>query len=107
MYFVLRTWTEVMLLCSRRSPLAFNHVVDSQAVVGKLVKYRCQTKISIWYPADETDRRAIVLLSGAHTHPTPLYDKVAQESERRYEKAVRAVGIMGATVSKVDRGTLQ
>ena len=64
----------------------------------------CRAQIDIYEPVDENDRRAIVLLKNAHSHPTPQYTKVSIEAQDRYKKAVIAAGVMGATVGKVERG---
>ncbi|RPD75850.1 hypothetical protein L226DRAFT_570087 [Lentinus tigrinus ALCF2SS1-7] len=81
----------------------YSHVVDGKAVIGKLIKRPCTTRIRIWYPADLQDRRAIVLLEGAHNHPTPRFSKVSYEGKMRYQEAIESAGVMGATVARVDR----
>lgn len=84
--------------------IVYTHVVNQKAVTGKLQKRPCGTKLHIWSPVDAEDRRAIVLLEGAHNHPTPRYSKVSFDAKGRYQAAVEKVGIMGATAAKVDRG---
>lgn len=85
---------------------AYTHIIDGSAVAGKLVKRKCTTKLHIWYPVDASDRRAIVVLEGAHNHPTPRYTKVSQDGKVHYQDAVKKLGVIGATAAKVDRGML-
>ncbi|KAI0356054.1 hypothetical protein OH77DRAFT_1538515 [Trametes cingulata] len=68
-----------------------SHIIDGKVMRGKLLKHQCKTRLQIWYPVDRSDRRAIVKLDGAHTHPTPRFTKVSTESKKRLAASVEAV----------------
>ncbi|KAF7800308.1 hypothetical protein EIP86_011557 [Pleurotus ostreatoroseus] len=83
----------------------YTHILDDGSVVqGRLILRECKTKIRIWYPKDLADRRAIVILEGAHSHPTPARSKLSRQGEIKYMECIKAHGTIGATVSKVDKG---
>ncbi|TFK92534.1 hypothetical protein K466DRAFT_595192 [Polyporus arcularius HHB13444] len=81
----------------------YSHSIDGKVIMPKLVKRLCPAKLKIWYPVDRTDRRAIVLLTGVHNHPTPPDSKSTKDGRDRYQRAVAATGVFGATPFKVDR----
>ncbi|KAH9928873.1 uncharacterized protein B0H18DRAFT_1117695 [Fomitopsis serialis] len=71
--------------------------------LGNLKRRQCTSRIRIWTPIDNDDRRAIVMLEGAHNHPTPALTKPSREAKEKYSDAVKAIGLHGLTVGKVDR----
>ncbi|KII84398.1 hypothetical protein PLICRDRAFT_179640 [Plicaturopsis crispa FD-325 SS-3] len=82
---------------------AFTHINEQgQIVQGKLIQRACKATITIYFPVDRADRRAIVLLEGPHNHPMPASTKVSWDGKALYKNAVEAVGVTGATVVKVD-----
>jgi hypothetical protein len=83
---------------------AYSHVLKGQVVQGKLVRRLCHTRIKIYSPIDRLDRRAIVILQGAHNHPTPPSTKLSRNGRDRYREAAKAVGTTGLTVVKCDTG---
>lgn len=75
-------------------------------VPGNLLDHPCSTKIRIFYPDDFSIRRAIVIIEGAHSHPTPPITKVSKDGKDQYLAAAEKEGIMGLTVAKLERGTI-
>ena len=80
------------------------HIVDGEVVKGKLIHRPCPTKIKIYSPLDRSDRRAIVVLVGAHNHPRFPATKLSREGIDKYTEAVQAHGVSQATVLKCDTG---
>ncbi|KAI0309098.1 hypothetical protein OF83DRAFT_1273383 [Amylostereum chailletii] len=80
--------------------------VDNQtrkAIEGHLTARPCPTKIKIWFPIDDTDHRAIVMLTGGHNHPMPPNRKVSREGKDAYMAAARVMDVAGLTTLKTDR----
>jgi len=80
------------------------HIFDGEVVKGKLIHRPCPTKIKIYSPLDRSDRRAIVILVGAHNHPRFPVTKLSREGIDKYTAAVEAHGVSQATVLKCDTG---
>lgn len=80
------------------------HISNGEVVKGKLVHRPCPTKIKIYSPLDRSDRRAVVILVGAHNHPRFPATKLSREGIDKYTKAVEAHGVSRATVLKCDMG---
>lgn len=86
--------------------LAHSHVDDNNvAYRAQVVVRTCQARMNIWHPVDKTDRRAIVVLKGAHSHPTPRRWKATRDAKQRWEQAVKKAGSAGVTAGKVNAGT--
>ena len=73
-------------------------------VQGTLIRRQCPTKIKIYSPVDCEDRRAIVILEGAHNHPCFPSTKLSHDGKAKYKKAVNVLGVSTATVLKIDAG---
>jgi len=73
-------------------------------VKGQLIHRSCPTKIKIYFPLDRDDRRAIVILVGAHNHPRFPATKLSREGIDKYTEAVKVHGVSQATVLKCDAG---
>lgn len=73
---------------------------------SKMVHRKCTARLYIWYPADPSDQRAIIRVTGSHNHPTPLPLKLTQDGREAYQRAIDAVGVLGTTVGKIDRGMI-
>ncbi|KAJ2919368.1 hypothetical protein MD484_g1015, partial [Candolleomyces efflorescens] len=83
----------------------FKHDGNSEiSVTGKMIKRTCNVKLKIFCPVDESDRRAIVVLFGddGHNHPVFPPTKLTKQQREIYLDAIRAHGLVGATVSKVN-----
>ena len=98
-------------MCANKCITAFTHGVpdpqnpDQLQAIQPGFKYReCRAHIRIWFPVDRSDRRAIVILTNPHSHPTPLLTKVSRDGLDKYVDAIEAVGVLGATPVKVERG---
>jgi hypothetical protein len=79
-------------------------VKDGKVVQGQLIQRKCGCKIKIYSPIDRTDRRAIVILEGAHNHPKFPSTKLSRDGKDQYSKAITAAGVTGLTVVKCDSG---
>ncbi|KIJ50654.1 hypothetical protein M422DRAFT_777023 [Sphaerobolus stellatus SS14] len=64
------------------------HFKDQQLVVGHIMQQKCDAEIIILFPTDVTVRKAV---------------KRTYEARELYTQAVHEIGVIGATVSKVDR----
>lgn len=63
-------------------------------------------KICILCPFEKADQRAIVCftnVSKGHNHPAYPRCKPLKDAKYRYKTAIRAQGVTGTTVSKVDK----
>lgn len=78
------------------------------AVTGRMVKRACSVKLKIFCPVDTSDRRAIVVLFGdeGHNHPVFPPSKLTHQQREKYLEAIRAHGLVGATVSRINNGKL-
>jgi hypothetical protein len=69
------------------------------------MNYPCSARRTIYIPIDPSLRVALIVHKGIpHNHPMPKIDKASYETKSAYRKCVEAVGIVGATVQKVDQG---
>lgn len=84
--------------------LAYTHVKGGNVIQGHLVRRECNSKIKIYSPVDRADRRAIVILQGAHNHPRFPATKLSRDGKDLYTQAVVETGVTGVTVVKVDSG---
>jgi hypothetical protein len=59
--------------------------------------------MDIYWPEDETDRRAIVRVTGAHSHPVLPEDKLTAEIKEEYGELIERSGMNHPTVGRVDQ----
>jgi hypothetical protein len=66
----------------------------------------CTAYMTIYVPVDPNTRLACVVLDASkpHTHPMPPLAKLSLDVDKVYRKCVRAAGVLGTTVQKVDDG---
>lgn len=73
---------------------------------SKLILRPCKSTMKVYSVLDVQDRRAIVVITGAHNHPSNKRCKLTHTSKEGYKAAVNSVGLIGATVGKVDKGMI-
>ncbi|KAJ6461772.1 hypothetical protein C8R45DRAFT_1220718 [Mycena sanguinolenta] len=79
------------------------HIVNGVAVRSRIVRHPCNTKRSIYVPSDLSIRKVLIVTNGVgHNHPMPILSKIPVAAQEKYKECLRAVGGVGATVSKVD-----
>jgi hypothetical protein len=83
---------------------AYTHMNNGKVIQGRLIQRKCSSKIKIYSPIDRTDRRAIVILDGAHNHPKFPATKLSRDGKDLYSKAIVAAGVTALTVRKCDSG---
>ncbi|KAJ7749102.1 hypothetical protein B0H16DRAFT_1691917 [Mycena metata] len=80
-----------------------SHIKDGQQVRGKIVQRICTARRAIYVPVDTSIRKALIVHNDTgHNHPMPTLIKASFSTKATYEKLIQAVGVVGATVSKVD-----
>lgn len=68
----------------------------------------CPAELLILIPIDETDLRAVIIPKSGlpHNHPMFLPSKVPYTAAKRYCSAIDAVGLIGTTTLRINKGTL-
>ncbi|KAJ6597850.1 hypothetical protein B0H10DRAFT_2231979 [Mycena sp. CBHHK59/15] len=83
------------------------HIINGQAISQCPMDHReCPSKQNYYIAVDPTIRKVLVFhpKSIPHNHPIPPLSKLSHESKAKYEQSIDAVGLLGSTVSTVDRG---
>jgi hypothetical protein len=85
---------------------AFTHIRDGKPIRSKMILRPCSAERTIFVPVDASLRMAIVVPNHhkPHTHPMPLMTKASYDAKASYRENILAVGVLGATVKKVDNG---
>ncbi|KAJ7189141.1 hypothetical protein C8R46DRAFT_1184332 [Mycena filopes] len=66
-------------------------------------QHKCLAKRAIYIPVDTSIRKALIVNNQTgHNHPMPTLTKVSLKTKETYKKLIKAAGVVGATVSKVD-----
>ncbi|KAJ7022149.1 hypothetical protein C8F04DRAFT_1240940 [Mycena alexandri] len=80
-----------------------SHIKDGQQVRGKIIQLTCTARRAIYVPVDTSIRKALIVHNDTgHNHPMPTLIKASFSTKETYKKLLQAVGVVGATVSKVD-----
>ncbi|KAJ7734479.1 hypothetical protein B0H16DRAFT_1467605 [Mycena metata] len=81
-----------------------SHIVNGTAIISRIVNRPCHAMRTIYVPVDASIRKALIIhpRNLAHNHPMPALKKPSLEAKESYRRCIRAVGCVGATVSKVD-----
>ncbi|KAJ7026355.1 hypothetical protein C8F04DRAFT_1400047 [Mycena alexandri] len=80
-----------------------SHIKDGQQVRGKIVQLTCTARRAIYVPVDTSIRKALIVHNDTgHNHPMPTLIKASFSTKETYKNLLQAVGVVGATVSKVD-----
>lgn len=80
---------------------------DGSHIKGKLIHRACTTVIDIWYLVNGDIHWAIIMVTGAHNHLTPLPHKLTHALQDLYEDAIAKVrkALSDMTLTKVDWST--
>ncbi|KAJ7719563.1 hypothetical protein B0H16DRAFT_1795087 [Mycena metata] len=80
------------------------HLKDGKSVRGQMLHHPCKTYMTIYVPLDSSLRMACVTFNPAkpHTHPMGPMTKITLDVKEAYRKCVRAAGVLGTTVQRVD-----
>ncbi|KAJ7225030.1 hypothetical protein C8J57DRAFT_1590778 [Mycena rebaudengoi] len=80
------------------------HIKDGQPQSSFIINRPCHATRTIYVPLDPSIRKALVVhpRNTAHNHPLPPLTKVSYELKKSYVECIKAVGLVGATVAKVD-----
>ncbi|KAJ7733923.1 hypothetical protein B0H16DRAFT_1767852 [Mycena metata] len=82
-----------------------SHIVNGTAIISRIVNRPCHATRTIYVPVDASIRKALIIhpRNLGHNHPMPALKKPSLEAKESYRRCIRAVGCVGATVSK-DKG---
>jgi len=71
-----------------------------------MVHRPCQAERYIFVPVDDSIRMAVVVPNHKkpHNHPMPTITKASYDARALYRDSIAAIGVLGATVRKVDNG---
>jgi hypothetical protein len=71
-----------------------------------MIQRPCSAERWIFVPIDASIRMAVVVPNHKkpHTHPMPLMMKASYDAKASYRESILAIGVLGATVKKVDNG---
>ncbi|KAJ7702554.1 hypothetical protein B0H14DRAFT_2291350, partial [Mycena olivaceomarginata] len=80
------------------------HLANGRSVRGTMTRRPCTAYMTIYVPVDPNTRLACVVLDASklHTHPMPPLAKLSLDVDKVYRKCVRAAGVLGTTVHKLD-----
>ncbi|KAF9018292.1 hypothetical protein BDZ89DRAFT_1117241 [Hymenopellis radicata] len=89
---------------------ACHYAHDANGGQSKMKHIKCSVERLIFVPEDATIRKAAVVYRThktnrticGHSHPLLPTTKISKDVKALYEKCVKAVGLVGATVMKVD-----
>ncbi|KAJ7820677.1 hypothetical protein B0H13DRAFT_2451468 [Mycena leptocephala] len=82
------------------------HIVEGKAVRSRIEQTECFAKRNIYVPIDTSIRKALIITNGTgHNHPMPPLAKPTLGGKGVWKTCVKASGIVGATVAKVDNAT--
>ncbi|CAK5264039.1 unnamed protein product [Mycena citricolor] len=92
----------------RKGKCRYPHIIDGQTHEYKIKQYKCKAKRTIYLPKDPSIRLALVYnhAEHAHSHPMPVFRKLDYETKAVFKGCIKAFGVVGATVPKVDLGKL-
>ncbi|KAJ7019065.1 hypothetical protein C8F04DRAFT_1276706 [Mycena alexandri] len=81
------------------------HIVEGKSDGRTPIKHHpCKARRTYFVPTDPKNRRIVIIHPGPtpHNHPMPPALKVSQAAKLKYAASVQALGVVGATVAKVD-----
>ncbi|KAJ6609668.1 hypothetical protein B0H10DRAFT_2193742 [Mycena sp. CBHHK59/15] len=81
------------------------HIANGMQVRGEIKNYPCKAVRYVYVPKDPSIRKVLVVHNNTgHTHPIPTLSNVSFELNDTYRQCIKAHGVLGATVSKIDNG---
>ncbi|KAJ6550908.1 hypothetical protein B0H10DRAFT_2447027 [Mycena sp. CBHHK59/15] len=81
------------------------HIVNGHSKAhSRIQRHPCPASRTIYIPDDTSIRKALIIHKDhtPHNHPMPALTKVSLQVKETYRDCVKASGVVGATVSKVD-----
>ncbi|KAJ7722444.1 hypothetical protein DFH07DRAFT_1067416 [Mycena maculata] len=79
------------------------HIVNGIQVRGEIKNYPCKAVRYVYVPKDPSIRKVLIVHNNiGHTHPIPTLSNVSFELNDTYRQCIKAHGVLGATVSKID-----
>ncbi|KAJ7932180.1 hypothetical protein B0H13DRAFT_810730 [Mycena leptocephala] len=82
------------------------HIIDGKAIRSRIEQTDCFAKRNIYVPIDTSIRKVLITTNGTcHNHPMPPLAKPTLGGKEVWKTCVKASGIVGATVAKVDNAT--
>ncbi|KAJ6591397.1 hypothetical protein B0H10DRAFT_1960790 [Mycena sp. CBHHK59/15] len=81
------------------------HIANGMQVRGEIKNYPCKAVRYVYVPKDPSIRKVLIVHNNTgHTHPIPTLSNVSFELNDTYRQCIKAHGVLGATVSKIDNG---
>ncbi|KAJ7712276.1 hypothetical protein B0H16DRAFT_1342718, partial [Mycena metata] len=84
------------------------HIVEGKSDGRTPIKHHpCKARRTYFVPTAPKNRRIVIIHPGPtpHNHLMPPAPKVSQAAKQKYAPSVQALGVVGATVAKVDNAT--
>ncbi|KAJ6563519.1 hypothetical protein B0H10DRAFT_2239403 [Mycena sp. CBHHK59/15] len=79
------------------------HIANGMQVRGEIKNYPCKAVRYVYVPKDPSIRKVLIVHNNTgHTHPIPTLSNVSFELNDTYRQCIKAHGVLGATVSKID-----
>ncbi|KAJ6576249.1 hypothetical protein B0H10DRAFT_2236540 [Mycena sp. CBHHK59/15] len=79
------------------------HIINRMQVQGRIQNYPCDAKRTIYIPKDLSIRKVLIIHNETgHNHPMPMLNKISFAFKDTYWQCIRANGVLGATVAKID-----
>ncbi|KAJ7653606.1 hypothetical protein DFH06DRAFT_1417176 [Mycena polygramma] len=87
----------------RKKTCPHAHIVNGMQVRGTIQAYPCDAQRTIFVPADSSILKVLIVHNATgHNHPMPALTKVSFGHKDTYRQCIKANGVLGATVAKVD-----
>ncbi|KAJ7736698.1 hypothetical protein B0H16DRAFT_1326459, partial [Mycena metata] len=82
------------------------HIRDGVVVKSRIKQFKCPARRAIYVPLDPSIRKVLLVTNNTgHNHPMPILSKVSVGVKETYKNCVKAAGVVGATVAKVDNAS--
>ncbi|KAJ7763836.1 hypothetical protein B0H16DRAFT_1455086 [Mycena metata] len=82
------------------------HVKDGVVVKSRIKQFKCPARRAIYVPPDPSIRKVLLVTNNTgHNHPMPILSKVSVGVKETYKNCVKAAGVVGATVAKVNNAS--
>ncbi|KAJ7670029.1 hypothetical protein DFH06DRAFT_1321054 [Mycena polygramma] len=87
----------------RKKTCPHAHIVNGMQVRGTIQAYPCDAQRTIFVPTDSSILKVLIVHNATgHNHPMPALTKVSFGHKDTYRQCIKANGVLGATVAKVD-----
>ncbi|KAJ7714640.1 hypothetical protein B0H16DRAFT_1435391 [Mycena metata] len=82
------------------------HIKNGVVVKSRIKQFKCPARRAIYVPIDRSIRKVLLVTNNTgHNHPMPILSKVSVGVKETYKGCVKAAGVVGATVAKVDNAS--